>query len=95
MTRILVIRLGALGDFVQSFGPFAAIRAHHPDARITLMTTAPFSDIARRAPWFDEVAIDARPRWWDLLGILRLRAALRGFDFVYDLQTSVRSSRYF
>ena len=30
MNRILVIRLGALGDFVQSFGPFAAIRAHHP-----------------------------------------------------------------
>ena len=25
--RVLVIRLGAFGDFVQSFGPFAAIRA--------------------------------------------------------------------
>jgi ADP-heptose:LPS heptosyltransferase len=95
LSRILVIRLGALGDFVQSFGPFAAIRAHHGDAKITLLTTAPFADLARRSPWFDEVVIDARPRWWDLVGILRLRRALRGFDFVYDLQTSVRSSRYF
>ena len=49
MTRILVIRLGALGDFVQSFGPFSAIRAHHPEARITLLTTAPFADLARRS----------------------------------------------
>ncbi len=34
--RVLVIRLGAFGDFVQSFGPFAAIRAHHPADEITL-----------------------------------------------------------
>jgi ADP-heptose:LPS heptosyltransferase len=95
LSRILVIRLGALGDFVQSFGPFSAIRAHHPEARITLLTTAPFVDLARRAPWFDEVVVDARPRWWNPLGIIRLRSRLRGYDFVYDLQTSVRSSRYF
>ena len=34
--RVLVIKLAALGDFAQAFGPFAAIRAHHPGARITL-----------------------------------------------------------
>jgi ADP-heptose:LPS heptosyltransferase len=94
MTRILVIRLGALGDFVLSFGPFAAIRAHHPEARITLLTTAPFAELGRRAPWFDEVVIDRRPAWWDIGGVLTLRRQLRGFDFVYDLQTSGRSSRY-
>lgn len=95
MTRVLVIRLGALGDFVLSFGPFAAIRAHHPASRIVLLTTAPFADLARRAPWFDEVRVDERPAAWDLPGLLRLGRALRGFDFVYDLQTSGRSSRYF
>lgn len=93
--RILVIRLGALGDFVQSFGPFAAIRAHHPEARITLLTTAPFAGLARLCPWFDTVETDARPAWWNLAGVLALRRQLRGFDFVYDLQTSGRSSRYF
>jgi ADP-heptose:LPS heptosyltransferase len=92
--RILVIRLGALGDFVLSFAAFAAIRAHHPDARITLLTTAPFAELAQRAPWFDRVALDRRPAWWDLPGLLALRGHLRGFDFVYDLQTSTRSSRY-
>ncbi len=95
MNRILVIRLGALGDFVLSFPAFAAIRAHHPDATVTLLTTAPFADLAKRAPWFDRTEIDARPRWWNLPGLFRLARQLRGYDFVYDLQTSTRSSRYF
>ena len=94
MKRILVIKLGALGDFVLAFGPFATIRAHHPGTTITLLTTAPFADLARASPWFDRVLVDARPAWWNILGVLRLRRALRGFDMVYDLQTSRRSSRY-
>ena len=93
--RILVIKLGALGDFVLAFGPFAAIRAHHPGAEVTLLTTAPFAGLARQSPWFDRVLVDERPSWWDLAGLRRLRTALRSFDFVYDLQTSGRSSRYF
>jgi len=94
MTRILVIKLGALGDFVLAFGPFAAIRAQHPAAEVTLLTTAPFADLARASPWFDQVLIDTRPRWWDLPALVRLRRTLQGFDFVYDLQTSCRSSHY-
>jgi ADP-heptose:LPS heptosyltransferase len=95
MHRVLVIRLGALGDFVLSFAAFAAIRAHHAADEVALLTTAPFAAIARRAPWFDRVLCDARPDWWNLPGVLRLARRLRGFDFVYDLQTSARSSRYF
>ena len=59
-SRLLVIKLGALGDFVQAMGPAAAIRAHHPDAEITLLTTAPFAELARAAPYFDRVWIDER-----------------------------------
>ncbi len=94
--RILVIRLGALGDVVQSFGPFAAIRAHHRDARITLLTTRPFAALLRRSPWFDEVWEDGRPRWTDPRSMFALVRRLRTarFDRVYDLQTSSRSSRY-
>ena len=95
MQRILVIRLGALGDFVLSFGPFAAIRAHHRCAHVALLTTAPFADLAARSPWFDSVLVDERPSWRDLPGMLRLRALLRGHDYVYDLQTSGRSGLYF
>ena len=93
--RILVIRLGALGDFVQSFGPFQAIRQAFPAAHITLLTTAPFVELARLSPWFDEVLTDTRPRWADVPQILALRKMLRGYDQVYDLQTSARTARYF
>jgi ADP-heptose:LPS heptosyltransferase len=94
---ILVIKLGALGNVILSLPAFAAIRAHHPTARISLLTIAPFADWLRHAPWFDEVLIDTRPAWWDLSGLHRLRRTLLGPGFVrvYDLQTSGRSSHYF
>lgn len=95
---MLVVKLAALGDVVQAFGPFAAIRAHHgrPAARVTLLTTPPYAPLLRRAPWFDAVWDFGRPAWSDPRGLLRLARALRGarFDRVYDLQTSARSSRY-
>jgi len=93
--NILVIKLSALGDVVQAFGSFAAIRAHHPAARLTLLTTAPFRELAERSPWFNRVLVDERPGWWNLPALMRLRRKLQGYDFVYDLQTSGRTSHYF
>ena len=58
---ILVIRLGALGDFVLSSGPFQAIRAFHPDAHIVLLTTAPYEELARAGGWFDEIWLEPAP----------------------------------
>ncbi|MDA1325085.1 MAG: glycosyltransferase family 9 protein [Proteobacteria bacterium] len=95
--RILVIKLGALGDIVLALGPFAAIRRAHPDAHITLLTTRPYVDFLKPSPYFDDFWEDDRPsliqlsRWW------ALRRRLRGgqFDKVYDLQTSDRSGWYF
>ena len=92
--RILVIKLGALGDFAQAFGPFAAIRAHHPGAEITLLTTPPFAPLARQAPWFDQIWENGRPRGLSALWALARQLRAARFDRVYDLQTSDRSSRY-
>ncbi len=95
--RILVIRLGALGDFLLSLGPMAAIREAHPNARITLLTTRPYARIGRDCGLFDDIMLDERPKLHDIRGILALRRRLRdgGFSFVYDLQTSDRSGFYF
>lgn len=94
---VLVIKLGALGDFIQATGPFAAIRQHHAQDRIVLLTTAPFAAMARASGFFDEVWIDSRPPLWNLPGLFALRSRLRtgGFTRVYDLQTSDRSGWYF
>ena len=95
--RILVIKLGALGDFVQAFGPFQAIRRHHPQSEITLLTTRPYAALAVASPWFDHVWIDDKPKMWQVPKVLRLKRQLSSgrFGRVYDLQTSDRSSWYF
>ena len=93
--RLLVIKLGALGDFVHAFHGFAAIRASRPSSHITLLTTAPFVALAQAAPWFDAVAVDARAPWWNLPAIRRTLRVIRAHDFVFDLQTSRRTARYF
>ncbi|MBV8121476.1 MAG: glycosyltransferase family 9 protein [Alphaproteobacteria bacterium] len=96
LRRILVIRLSALGDFVQALGPAAAIRRYHSGDHVTLLTTAAFADFAQRLGVFDHVMIDARPGPYDIRGWLELRRRLRRscFDRVYDLQTSERSAAY-
>lgn len=94
--RILVIKLGALGDFILAMGPFRAIRGHHPAAHITLLTTPPYGEMGRACGYFDEVLPIGRPVSGDLAGIWRLFRALRAgrYDRAYDLQTSARSSFY-
>jgi ADP-heptose:LPS heptosyltransferase len=94
--NILVIKLGALGDFVQAMGPFAAIRNHHADAKITLLTTGPYVELAHACGLFDRVWTDLKPRSLALSQWAGLRRQLRTgkFQRVYDLQTSDRSSFY-
>jgi ADP-heptose:LPS heptosyltransferase len=94
---VLVIKLSALGDFVQALGPMQAIRDHHAGTPLTLLTTAPFVDMAQATGWFDQVWIDPRPVALNLPGWWSLRRRLSGGNFsrVYDLQTSGRSSFYF
>lgn len=94
--RILVIKLGALGDFLLSLGACRAIRDHHPEAEIVLLTTAPFARLARASGLFDDVWLDRRAPLWRLPAIMALRRRLRGAGFarVYDLQRSDRSGWY-
>lgn len=95
--RILVIKLGALGDIILSLEAFQAIRAHHPDAHITLLTRKPFAAITRMMPWFDDVLIDPAPKFHQFAKLLAFRRVIRRGDFhrVYDLQTNDRTALYF
>ena len=94
--KILVIKLSALGDFVQALGPAAAIRRHHAADEITLLTTRAFASLAQQSGFFDKIEIDNRPKLFELTSWAALRRVLRSgrFDRVYDLQTSDRSSLY-
>jgi ADP-heptose:LPS heptosyltransferase len=92
---VLVIKLSALGDFVLAFPAFARIRAAHPAARITLLTTPPYAALAAASPYFDAVEADGRPD--SLAGALALIGRLRRRrpDLVYDLQGNDRTNLLF
>ena len=94
---VLVIKLGALGDFVQALGPFAAIRKNHEQARLVLLTTAPYLPIAEASGYFDTIRTDGRLEWWQWTGKRALHIWLRDLapTRVYDLQTSARSSGFY
>ena len=95
--RILVIKHGALGDIVLATGPFKAIRAHHPDAHIVLLTSTPFVKPLKKSGWFDEIWVDDRPNPWHLVEWWRMRRILRNAHFmrVYDLQHTDRTGLYY
>lgn len=95
--RVLVVKLGALGDIFLATGAFAAIRSHHAGAQITLLTRPQFAGLARQMPWFDEVWEDPAPKALQVGRWLAWRRRLRGAGFarVYDLQCNDRSGNYF
>jgi ADP-heptose:LPS heptosyltransferase len=93
---ILIIKHSALGDIILATGAMGAIRAHHPRAHITLLTTKPYDALLQPSGWFNEIWLDTRPKWHQIGAIRRLMTQLRSrpFSVVYDLQTSSRSSMY-
>jgi len=93
--RILIIKLGAFGDFFLAQTAFAAIRRHHAGDHLALLTLPSLAPLARLSGLFDEVLEDPRGR---SLGAYRtVRRLLRAgrFDRVYDLQAQPRTDRYF
>ncbi len=89
MERILVIKLGALGDVVMATPLIDAIVRHHAAATVTLVTTPAFAPLF--APW-PRLAVHATPRRGAraMLALLRWLRAGR-FDRIYDLQGNDRT----
>jgi ADP-heptose:LPS heptosyltransferase len=99
--RILVIKHGALGDFILAMNAFKAIRQAHQGARIVLLTSSPFETLAQQTGYFDAVWVDNRAKWYRVLTSLKIRRLLNGgpaqksFHRIYDLQGSTRTATYY
>ena len=63
--NLLIIKHGALGDFILSFGPFKSIRDYHINDHIVLLTNSIFKEFAEESNYFDEIIIDDRPVFWN------------------------------
>lgn len=94
--KILIIRLGAFGDALQSAGAIRDVRLQYPDAEITMLTTKPYQKIFQRCPDIDRILIDPRAPRYNLIALLKLRNALtrERFDLIIDLQNSRRTLMY-
>lgn len=100
--RILIIRLSALGDVVNSLPVASAIRDHLPEARVTWLVEDRTAEIVRACPDVDETIVFPRRR----LGsgsplrrtgtLLRYIATIRqaAFDIILDLQGNLKSGMH-
>lgn len=95
MTRILAIKLGALGDVVLAFAAIRRIREAHPGAEITALTTPAYGALIAASPYVDHVDMDGRPGETLAAAAMLLRLRRARYDRVYDLQTSSRTDGYF
>ena len=95
LKRILVIKLGALGDVMMAEGVMRCIRQHYPKAHITLMTEPLYARFMKKAPHFDEVLPYKRAPRWHFASQRAVKARLKSgnYDLVIDLQNSSHSRR--
>ena len=94
--RILIIKLGALGDVMMAEGVMRCIRQHFPDAHITLATEPLYARFMKKAPHFDEVLPYKRvPRWhFASQRAVKVRLKSGNYELVIDLQNSSHSRRF-
>jgi lipopolysaccharide heptosyltransferase II len=87
--RILIIKLGALGDVVLATPHMRAIVEAYPEAEVTLLTSPACASLVQGLPGLEVVAFERRgfAEMWRVLAWLRRRR----FAVVFDLQGSLRS----
>ncbi len=95
MENILIIKHGSFGDIIKATGAFKAIKNHHKNDNITLLTTTPFKTFCKKMGFFNDIMVD--PRAKNPLNYLNIIHQIkdRNFDIVYDLQCSNRTNLYF
>lgn len=80
-----------------AMGAMSAIRQRHQNATITLLTTAPFAQLAQKSGYFDAVQVDVRPAFYNLAEWIKLYCFFNKSNFlrVYDLQLNDRTKVYY
>lgn len=85
MQRILVLRGGALGDFLVTLPALALLRRRWPAAAIELVGNATAAQLALERGWVTAVHSQHERRWAALYGSDPLSPALRGWLDAFDL----------
>jgi len=90
-SRILVIRLGALGDIIHTLPAVASLKQSRPSAQVTWIVEARWAPLLEDNPYVDRVAVLERGSPG---GLFRTWRFLRSqeFDFAIDFQGLLKSA---
>jgi ADP-heptose:LPS heptosyltransferase len=86
--RILVLRGGALGDFIVTLPALAALRRHFPDTRIELVGNATAAQLAVKRGLIDTVHSQHEARWSTLYGAAPMPSDMSSWVSEFDLVLS-------
>ncbi|HWB86751.1 MAG TPA: glycosyltransferase family 9 protein [Bryobacteraceae bacterium] len=90
-SRILVVRLGALGDIIHTLPAVASLKHSHPGAHLTWMVEPRWACLLEDNPFVDEVMLLQRDRPSGLIESWRNLRAER-YDFAVDFQGLIKSA---
>ena len=93
--KILIIKFGGLGDVILSLNAIYSIFNHHNRCKMILLTEEPYDKLFFKSNWFEKIFTIRRSLFY-FFDLLKIKNEIdpNEFDFVYDLQTSKRSSSY-
>ena len=96
MKKILIIKHGALGDVILSLRAIVSIKEHFINSNITILTEKKYINIFSKFKFIDKIKIDNRikPSPLSAIGLI-FWFAKNKFDWVFDLQTSKRTTLYY
>lgn len=102
--KILIVRLSAIGDVVNTLPAATVLRETYPDAYIAWVVEDKAKDIIEGNPLLDDVFVLQRSRWQHLLknpitfikGLKEIKHSIenirrRKFDVVFDFHGNLRS----
>lgn len=92
--RILITKLGALGDLVLAVPSFRMIRRRFPDAHIALLVDSKLIPLMERSPYLDELICfnrqDRHTPWKQILSVSKKLRSV-SFDISIDFQNNWRT----
>ena len=89
--RILVVRLGAMGDIIHTLPAVAWLKQNHPGAHLTWLVEPRWAPLLEGNPYVDRVVLLRRSSF---AGLLETRRELRAapYDFAVDFQGLLKSA---
>jgi heptosyltransferase-1 len=89
--RILVVRLGAMGDLIHTLPAVAWLKQTHPESHLTWLVEPQWAPLLEENPYVDRVVTLRRK---NLSGLLETRRELQAgrFDFAVDFQGLLKSA---